>query len=185
MAGDKIGVCKKIRGLYRLRREAKMAYRDAARFLRVIGKVSLGIHIGIFAYDLYGVLVSPYCPIGAQAPKLAPDRAFNGSVNGLRKGKRTVAYIVVYPYRKMVFGRHALHIVKYGLHHGRRKILASKTVASSDYHGKHTFFLKDSAYILIEGFPKGSRGLYSVKDSDSFGGGRNDIKEMLRRERMI
>ena len=51
--------------------EAQVRLRNAARFLRIIFKISLYEHVRIITDNFYGVLISPYRSVGTEAPELA------------------------------------------------------------------------------------------------------------------
>ena len=61
--------------------EAQVGDGDAARFLRVVGEVALGVHVGVVADDLDGVLVGADGAVRAEAPELAADGVALGSMS--------------------------------------------------------------------------------------------------------
>ena len=58
--------------------EPQMGNGDAAGFFGIIGKVALGIFIGVVADDGNGGLIGPHSPVGTQAEEFGGYGAFRG-----------------------------------------------------------------------------------------------------------
>ena len=55
--GNEVRLIDKIRACDRLFAKSEMRHRDAAGFLRIIGKISLSIHVRLIADDFNGTLI--------------------------------------------------------------------------------------------------------------------------------
>ncbi len=76
---------------------------DAAGLLGVIGKVTLSVHIGMIADDLYGVLVGANGTVGTQAIELAGNGAFGSGVDA-RQGREVLVTSSTDAYGEVVLG---------------------------------------------------------------------------------
>ena len=65
------------------------------------------------------------------------------------------------PTVKWFLGQPGAQIVKYGLDHGGRKILAPESISAAHDDRGLAPFLENRAHILIEGFSQGPGGLAS------------------------
>ena len=110
-----------------------MAHRDAARLLRVIGKVRLRIHIRLVADDLDRALVRADRAVRAESPELARRRPLLREVDiTVNRRQAAVRYIIDDAERKAVHRRILLQLLVDGKDLIRRRILAAETVAATD-----------------------------------------------------
>ena len=113
----------------RILAEAEMGFRHAARFLRIVFKIGLNIHIRIVADNLDGVFVRANCTVRAEAPELAAYRALVVNLNGyVRQGQ--VRYVVDDAQGEVLLRLQRFHIAEYGVNRRRRHVLGRQAVAA-------------------------------------------------------
>lgn len=71
VAGDVVGLGNKVGGLDGLFAEAQMRNGEAAGLFGVVGKVGLGVEVGVVADDLHSLLVGAHGAVRAEAEELA------------------------------------------------------------------------------------------------------------------
>ena len=136
--GDKVRTVDEIRADDRRLAEAQVAHRDAARLLRVIGKVRLRIHIRLVADDLDRALVRADRTVRAEPPELARRRPLLREVDiTVNRRQAAVRYIIDDAERKAVHRRVLLQLLIDGKDLIRRRILAAEAVAAADDDGSH------------------------------------------------
>ena len=136
--GDKVRTVDEIRADDRRLAEAQVAHRDAARLLRVIGKVRLRIHIRLVADDLDRALVRADRAVRAETPELARRRPLLREVDiTVNRRQTAVRYIIDDAERKAVHRRILLQLLVDGKDLIRRRILAAEAVAAADDDGIH------------------------------------------------
>ena len=136
--GDKVRTVDEIRADDRRLAKAQVTHRDAARLLRVVGKVCLRIHIRLVADDLDRALVRADRAVRAESPELARRRPLlrevDISVCGLQAAVR---HIIDDAERKAVHRRVLLQLLVDAENLIRRRILAAETIAAADDDGIH------------------------------------------------
>ena len=136
--GDKVRTVDEIRADDRRLAEAQVAHRDAARLLRVIGKVRLRIHIRLVADDLDRALVRTDRTVRAEPPELARRRPLLREVDiTVNRRQAAVRYIIDDAERKAVHRRILLQLLVDGKDLIRRRILAAEAVTAADNDGIH------------------------------------------------
>ena len=95
MAGNKVSLVYEVSGLNGAFAETQVRNGYAARFLGVICKVSLRIHIGMVADDLDGVLVCTDGTVRAESPEFTAGCAFGSGVGVLGNRQRKICNIVL------------------------------------------------------------------------------------------
>ena len=130
VTGDIIGRVNQIGRFDRLFPETQMRHGHAARLFGVIGKIGLGVHVGIVADDLNRGAVRADRAVRAKAPEFALHGAFGHHGIGLINLKRRIGHIVDNADRKAMSGLSSGHVVKHGLDHGRGEFLGAQSVAS-------------------------------------------------------
>ena len=136
--GDKVRTIDEIRADDRRLAEAQVAHRDAARLLRVIGKVRLRIHIRLVADDFDRALVRADRAVRAEPPELARRRPLLREVDiTVNRRQAAVRYIIDDAERKAVHRRILLQLLVDAENLIRRRILAAETVAAADDDGIH------------------------------------------------
>ena len=182
VAGDEIGFVDEVRRLDRLLAEAKVRNRHAARLLRVIGEVALGVHVRLVADDLDGVLVCADGAVGTESPELAADRS-RGSRDDLLGGrKRRIGDVVHDADGEMVFRLEGLEVVEYGLDLVRGRILRAEAISSADDDGCVRLIVEERLDVFVHRLSEGARLLASVEHGDRLNGGRESAEEELLRE---
>ena len=115
-----------------------MAHRDAARLLRVIGKVCLRIHIRLVTDDLDRALVRADRAVRAETPELARRRPLLREVDiTVNRLQAAVRYIIDDAERKAVHRRILLQLLVDAENLIRRRILAAEAVTAADDDGIH------------------------------------------------
>ena len=119
VAGDEIGFMNEIRHTNRVFAEPEMRYGYAARFLRIISKITLRIQIRIVADNLNCRLIGADRSVGAKAPEFAGMKSFlsQAEVTGPFEGQ--VRYVVDNSYDEMVLWSFLFQVVKAGNDVGR------------------------------------------------------------------
>ena len=136
--GDKVRTVDEIRADDRRLAEAQVAHRDAARLLRVIGKVRLRIHIRLVADDLDRALVRADRTVRTETPELARRRPLLREVDiTVNRRQAAVRYIIDDAERKAVHRRILLQLLVDAENLIRRRILAAEAVAAADDDGIH------------------------------------------------
>ena len=126
MAGDKIGNVDQVFRLDGRLAEAQVRNCDAAGLLGVIVEVALGIHIGVVADDLDGVLVGADRTIRTQTEELAAEAAFpekRRSFSEISMELKVTSSSI--PTAKWIFGLCGVHILEHAVDHGGREFLGA------------------------------------------------------------
>ena len=123
MAGDEISLGDEVRRADRQFTETQMGYGDAAGLLGVVGKISLGVHVGVVTDNLDGALVGADRTITAEAPEFAVDRTGRCRVKGhaIRR-KRGVCHVIDDADRKPVHRRILSDVFKDSGNISRREV---------------------------------------------------------------
>ncbi len=181
VAGDVVGMGNKVAGLDGLFAETQVGNGEAARLLGVIGKVCLGVEVGVVTDDFDGLLVGTDCAVSAEAEELALDGAFGHGVKFLLHVKGEVGDIVVDAHGEVVLGAQGQHVVVDGLDHAGREVLGAQAVAAADNLGRgaDALFLEHGADVKVQGLAKGAGFLGAVKHSDFATGGGQGLEEVL------
>ena len=179
VAGDEIGVIDEVGGLDGLLAEAEMGDCDSAGFLRVVGKIPLGVEIRLVADDLDGVLVRAHGAVGAETPELGADGAFWGGHNGLACGKGGSGHVINDPEGEVILGRVEAEVVEDGLDVGGSRILGAEAVPSAHDEGLLGLVLEHGADVLIEGLAESSGLLAAVEHGDALHRCGEDVEEIL------
>ena len=174
-----------IRGLDLVGRKAQMRHGDAAGFLGVIGKVSLGEHARVLADDLDGVFVRPHRAVGAKTPELASHRSLGGRIDLRPQIQRGVGHIIHDTHREMILRCRGAEVVEDRFYHGGGEILAAQTVAPSCQDRVFGPFLEERANIPVERLAKGAGRLGPVKNAQAFHRGGKGSEEMLPRKGLV
>ena len=115
--------------------EAQVGDGHPARFFGVVGKVGLGVKVGVVADDLDGRLVGPHGAVGPQAPELAADGVAGGDAQQVFELQGGVGDIVLDADGEVVFGDHHVHVVEDRLDHAGVELLGPQPVAAVDDQG--------------------------------------------------
>ena len=131
VAGHEVRLLHQIGGEDGLLAEAQMAPGDAEGLLGVVLEVRLGVHIGVVADDLDGVLVGAHGAVAAQAPELAADHLLVGQGQAVAHGQGAVGHIVLNAHGEAGEGLVAQQVVEHGLDLGGSGVLGGETIAAA------------------------------------------------------
>ena len=162
--------------------ETQMGHGHTAGLLGIIIKICLGIHIGVVADDLDGVLVRANGTVCAKAPEFAVDGSFGSGNDGLAQLKRQVGHII-----HDADGKSLLRMVLInGNDLRRRGVLGTKTVTAGEYRNLIELgALKSSHNVQIQRLADGARLLGPVKNGDLLYGIRDRSDKRLGSERTV
>ena len=160
--------------------EAQMADGETAGLLGVVGKVALGVHVGVVADDLDGVLVGAYGAVGAEAVELAGDGALGGRVDGGAERQAEIGHVVDDAHGEVVLGLGLAEVVVDGLDHGGIELLAAQAVAAADHNEiLPTGFPQGGAHVGVQGLAQGAGLLGAVHDGQLLAGGGDGGQELI------
>ena len=131
MAGYELSRIDKVRGLNGGLAKTQMGNGKAARFLGIVFKISLSIHIGMVADNFYGVLISANSAVRAQAIEFAAHNSFGSGIYKSRYLKGIARNVVINAHSEMILGLRSRGVVIYSLNHAGRELLRAKTVAAA------------------------------------------------------
>ena len=165
--------------------ETQMGNGNAAGFLGIVSKVTLGIHVGVVADDLDGALVGANGTVGTQAPELAALGSLQGSIKNLAAGQGCVVHIVGNANGTAVLRRSLTQVFDDRVHFGRREFLGTQTETAAYDDRFHVALIEGAADILIQRFAQAARFFGAVQHSNFFNRFRNRGQEMFHRERTV
>ena len=131
MAGHEVCILHQIGGEDGLIAEAQMAAGNAKGLLGVILKISLGIHIGVVANDLDGVLIGANSTVASKAPELTVHHLLMAQRQGWADRQRAVSHVVLNAHGEAVEGLLCQQMVEHGLDLGRSGVLGGEAVTSA------------------------------------------------------
>ena len=166
MAGQEVGGLDQIGGADGALGEPQVALGDAVGLLGVILKVSLGIHTGVVADDLGGVLVRANGTVRAKTPEFAGHSVGRLGDQRLMDVQRQMGHIVHEADGEHLLGVLVLHVVIDGLDLGGRHIPAGNTVAAAIDGGGVSLTLQSRAGIQINGAADSAGLLGAVHGGD-------------------
>ena len=173
MAGYEIRPVNQVGGLDGQIAKPQMRNGDTARFLGVVGEISLGILFGVIADDLDGTLVGTNGSVGSKAPEFRTNGSLGCGVESGNHLQGGVGDIVLDTHGKMVLGSGTLHVVKYRLDHGGIKLLGAQSVTAADNPGSLALFHEGSTHIHIKGIADASGFLGPIKNRNRLCSGWN------------
>ena len=186
MTGDIISGIDEIRRLDRGLTKAEMGHGHTAGLFRIIGKICLGIHVGIVANDFNGALVGTHSTIRPQAPEFTLDRAFRGYIKSIPDIQGCMGNIIDNAHGKMIFWFLHLQVIEYRLDHAGIEFLGAEPIAAIDDKGNiRGIFHVRGADILIKGISQGAFFFCPVQNRYPLNCFRDCLEKMLRRKRPI
>ena len=175
-----------VRGIDRRLAEAQMRHRDAARLLRIVGEIRLRIHVRLVADNLDGALVRADRAVRAKTPELAGRRAFRREIDVLGiLSERRMRDIIVDGNREAVLRIILLEFLVDREDMIGRRVLAAETIAAADDDRVHVGVVECRLDIEVERLADRARLLRTVEDGDLLDRLRQNLEEMLERERTI
>ena len=158
-----------------------------ARFLRVIGEISLAVLVGRAADDLNRVLVGTHRTVGAQTEEERLERAGLRQRDLLADGQRTERHVVHDTHRELILGLVHLQVLEHGQHLRRGGVLRRKSVAAAD---DERFLVARAGCerlddIQVEGIAVGSRLLRAVEHADALHALGKHSHQVFHRERTV
>ena len=135
VAGQKVRGLDEVGGADGLLAEAQVAFGDAVGLLGVVLEVRLGVHPGVVADDLGGVLVGAHGAVGPQAPELAGYGVGGLGDEGLLHIQTQVGHVVHHADGKHLPGLRRVHIVIDRLQLGGSHVLGGQAVTATADHG--------------------------------------------------
>ena len=187
----RIMTCDKVCGGYQIRRanrifaETQMRLCQTAGLLGVIYKVCLTVQVCRMTDNLDGVFVCAYRTVRAHAPEYGGGQAFCGQLRFFCARQRCVGDIIDDANGEIVLRLVLLEVLKDGNNLTRCGVLGGQTVTAADNRNIAADFLEDGANVLIQRLAHGARLLGAVENSDFLDGLRQNLEEMLRRERTV
>ena len=165
--------------------KAQVGYGDTAGFLGVVGKVCLGIHVGVVADDLDSRLVGADRTITAEAPELAGRRTSRCRIDVLGDRQGRIGHVIGNGNGEMVFRRILFQVFENAEDMGRCRILAAEA-GTAAYDERCVFYAAVGlGDIEIERFCQGALFLRAVQDGNLPDRFRDIFEEVFERERTI
>ena len=146
----KVSSINQIRSLNRSLAKTQVGYGDATGLLGIIEEVALGIHIGVVADNLNGVLVSANCTIGTQTPELAGSGAFGNNLKVSTSRQGSISNIIYDANGKVVLRFSSCQIGKYCFDITRQGILGAQAITTTDDEGLAVAVVEGCANIQIQ-----------------------------------
>ena len=184
VAGDIVSVLNEVRTADRIRTEAQMGNGDAAGFLGVIRKVALGVHIGVVADDLDGVLVGADRAVRTEAPEFARYSAVF-SCGHIHRCERQIRHVILNAEGKVVGRTFFFQMFINGHHIFRHHVLGAQAIAASADADIQAGCGDSTLYIQVERFAERARFAGAVEDSHFLDRLRKSGDEVLHRERTV
>ena len=182
VAGDVVGLGDEVGRLDGALAEAQVGHGEAAGLLGVVSEVGLGVHVGVVADDLDGLLVGTHGAVGAQTEELALHGAGGHGVDLFFNVEAQVGHVVVDAHGEVVLGGQAQHVVEHGLGHAGGEVLGAQTVTAAHDGGSFALFHEGRAHVLVQGLAQGTGFLGAVEDGDGGGGGGDGLQQVFGRE---
>ena len=113
MTSYKVGRIHQVSGTNRFITETQVGYRYTSGFLGVVGKISLGIFVGIVADNLDAVLVSSHSSVGTNAPELSRIGIFRLNAHLRKQWKGVECNVINNPDCEVVFRLFKRQVLKY------------------------------------------------------------------------
>ena len=185
VTGDEIGVVDQPRHLKRALAEAKVADRDAAALLGVVGEVRLSVQIGVVADDLDGVLVRSDGAVRTEPPEHAGYDILRNDVDLLLDLDGAVGDVIL-DANGEVSERRTGEVIEDCLRVGRGEVLAGKTVAAADDLDSGSVHLVEGGDdVQIKRLAETARLFGPVKNGNAFYGSGKRLNEVLGAEGAI
>ena len=166
--------------------KTQMTHRNTARFLRVIGKICLGIHVRLVANDLNGTLVRTDCAVRTKPPEFTCRcplfRKVDIAVNRLEAAMR---HIIFDAERKAVHRLILLELLIDCKNLIRRCVFSAEAITAADNNGVHTGAVISRLNVEVERLTESSWLLRSVENSNLLYRLWKIFEEMLDRERSV
>ena len=165
--------------------KAQMGYGDTAGFLGIVGKICLGIHVGMVADNLDSRLVGTDRTITAETPEFAGRRASRCRIDIFGDRQRRIGYVVGNGNGEMVLRRILFQVFEDAEDMGRCRILAAEA-GTAAYDERCVFYAAVGlGDIEVERFCQGTLFLRAVQDGNLPDRFRDIFKEIFKRERAI
>ena len=181
--GDQVRIAYIVRLLNGRVTETQVRLGEAAALLGVIREVCLGIHVGVVADDLDGVLVCADGTVCTQTPDLAGRAVCGSDVDGIAQGQGQVRNVVHDGNREVVLRAILGQVVVNGYDVRRSGVLGGQAVAAAHDDGSglagHVVCVD---HVQIHGFADGAGFLGHVEDCDLLASLGHGSQEMLHGE---
>ena len=163
--------------------KAQVGNGQAAGLLGVIVKVALGVHVGVVADDLDGVLVGAHGAVGAQAPELTRGGAGRSGIGILGGVQRQMGHIVHNADGEALLGLVLLHVAVHGDDIAGLGILGAQAVAAGVHGAGGKLGAVDGGqHVQIQGLADGAGLLGAVQDRDLLHGLGQHVQQVLGHE---
>ena len=117
--------------------EAQVGDGQAAGLLGVVVEVALGVHIGVVADDLDGVLVGAHGAVGAQAPELTGGGASGSGIGVLGGIQGQMGHVVLDADGEALLGLVPFSMLRYtATICAGRGVLGAQAVAAGVHRGR-------------------------------------------------
>ena len=159
---------------------------DTAGFLRVIGEVTLCIHIGMVTDDFDRVFVRTDGTVRTQTPEFAGTGAFRRGVDVFFHRKRGVGHVVFDTDGETFFRAFLFHVAIHGNDLTRVGVFRTQAVTARVHrHVREFAVTQRSANIEVQRFADRTRFFGTVENTDLLHGVRESCDQVFDRERAI
>ena len=163
--------------------KAQVGDGQAAGLLGVVIEVALGIHIGVVADDLDGVLVGAHGAVGAQAPELTRGGASGSGIGVLGGIQGQMGHVVHNADGEALLGLVLLHVAVHGDDVAGLGVLGTQAVAAGVHGAGGKLSAVDSGqHIQVQGLADGAGLLGAVQDGNLLHGLGQHVQQVLGHE---
>ena len=179
VAGQEVRRLDEVGGADGLLAESKVTFGDAVGFLGVVFKIRLGIHAGVVADDLGGILVGSHGAVGPQAPEFAGNGIRGLSNQGFFHIQTEMGHVVHHADGKELLGVGGVHIVVHRFELGGGYVFRGQTETSAENFRGVFIVGIGGADIQIDGSRDRAGFLGTVHGGDLFHRLRHSAEEIL------